>query len=49
MGDTIDPFLCVYTAPPQKTETPVGSSGCLIEVSGLIPSSVINKLMDDLR
>ncbi|GJJ71708.1 ribonucleases P/MRP protein subunit RPP40 [Entomortierella parvispora] len=49
MGNKIDPFLCVYSAPPQKTETSVASSGWLIEVSGLVPSTVISKLMDDLR
>ncbi|KAG0212713.1 hypothetical protein BGX28_005746 [Mortierella sp. GBA30] len=48
-GDTIDPFLCVYSTPPQKTEEVVPSSGCLVEISGLIPSQSILRIFDALR
>ncbi|KAI8363559.1 ribonuclease P 40kDa subunit-domain-containing protein [Mortierella sp. GBAus27b] len=49
LGDRIDPFLCVYSNPPQTTPDPVGSEGCLVEVSGLIPSESILKMFQALR
>ncbi|KAG9325796.1 hypothetical protein KVV02_005720 [Mortierella alpina] len=48
-GDSIDPFLCVYSSPPQKTDNVVKSSGCLLEISGLIPSPSILRIFDALR
>ncbi|KAF9364548.1 Ribonuclease P protein subunit p40 [Mortierella sp. NVP85] len=49
LGDKIDPFLCVYSAPPQKTTEPEASEGCLIEVSGLIPSQSVVQMFQALR
>ncbi|KAF9140010.1 hypothetical protein BG015_001834 [Linnemannia schmuckeri] len=52
-GDNIDPFLCVYS-PPTPTTTDEQqdlkpSSGCLIEISGLIPSQGIVRILEALR
>ncbi|KAF9188139.1 hypothetical protein BGZ51_000723 [Haplosporangium sp. Z 767] len=48
-NDRIDPFLCVYSNPPQAAEEPVPSIGCLIEIAGLIPSPSILRIFDALR
>ncbi|KAI7821945.1 ribonuclease P 40kDa subunit-domain-containing protein [Gamsiella multidivaricata] len=49
LGDRVDSFLCVYSNPPQTTAEPVGSSGCLIEISGLIPSQSVFQIFESLR
>ncbi|KAG0044669.1 hypothetical protein BGZ83_010106 [Gryganskiella cystojenkinii] len=48
-GNSIDPFLCVYSPPLQTSVDPALSSGCIIEVSGFIPAAVVNQIMDVLR
>ncbi|KAF9899703.1 hypothetical protein EC991_008430 [Linnemannia zychae] len=52
-GDNIDPFLCVYSSPSHSTteqqQDPTPSSGCLIEISGFIPSQSIVRILDALR
>ncbi|KAF9197847.1 Ribonuclease P protein subunit p40 [Haplosporangium sp. Z 27] len=49
LGDNIDPFLCVYSTPPQATTETVASSGCLVEISGMIPSASILRMFNDIR
>ncbi|KAG9060896.1 hypothetical protein KI688_007853 [Linnemannia hyalina] len=52
-GDNIDPFLCVYSPPPPPTtedqQDSRPSSGCLIEISGFIPSQSIVRILEALR
>ncbi|KAG0092059.1 hypothetical protein BGZ92_010970 [Podila epicladia] len=47
--DNIDPYLCVYANPAQKTPEKVGSSGYLLEISGFIPSPSIVPIFESLR
>ncbi|KAG0016645.1 Ribonuclease P protein subunit p40 [Entomortierella chlamydospora] len=49
LGDSIDPFLCVYSAPPQTTTEFVASSGCLLEISGLIPPPSVLRIFEAVR
>ncbi|KAF9124119.1 hypothetical protein BGW39_008437, partial [Mortierella sp. 14UC] len=52
-GDNIDPFLCVYSSPSypilEQQQDPTPSSGCLLEISGFIPSQSIVRILDALR
>ncbi|KAF9896796.1 Ribonuclease P protein subunit p40 [Lobosporangium transversale] len=50
-GDKIDPYLCVYSNPPQANanETPIASRACLIEITGLIPAPSVLHIFELLR